>query len=340
MPWGLESGDPSDASGAPPPSEKRTVTGIGWPLNSFARLSLRASAELLKLPSTTTPLAWTARNPGCTPYSLFIASTICADTGTSSAVTETAAISVSSDARDVAICFLVMCSPLRVASAGLHQFHNRLRRIDRPPSAAMRKTRTQSQQEYGAESIERWYRSIPGYRSQSCHGSRRTPWPGLVAHQRHTCLPSACEYAVTETRMPYSPPALPMNTMRFQACGAIVSLNPAFGSPTVVCHTTSPVPASSAYSNPSSVATNTFHRPPRHPVVGTATKGGEAELRLEFPLRRASSRIQRDHRVIDARGDVHRAADHDLRQMLRVLRHPSGAIADVEPAGATCGRVT
>src|SRR6266478_2190617 len=81
-------------------------------------------------------------------------------------------------------------------------------------------------------------------------------------------------------------------------------------------------------------------RPPRHPVVGTATKGGEAELRLEFPLRRASSRIQRDHRVIEARGDVHRAADHDLRQMLRVLRHPSGAIADVEPAGATCGRVT
>jgi len=119
-----------------------------------------------------------------------------------------------------------------------------------------------------------------------------TPWPGLVAHQRHTCLPSACEYAVTETRMPYSPPALPMNTMRFQACGAIVSLNPAFGSPTVVCHTTSPVRrrARTAIRRawprilPSSTTT---------PVVGPQQKGGEAELRRNFhfavPVRASSA---------------------------------------------------
>ena len=41
----------------PVASENRTVTGIGLPLNSTARLSPAASGDALKLPSTTMPLA-------------------------------------------------------------------------------------------------------------------------------------------------------------------------------------------------------------------------------------------------------------------------------------------
>ena len=56
MPRGI-AGEPSGTFGIPLPSEKRAVTGIVLPLNSVARLSRAASAEALKLPSTTTPFA-------------------------------------------------------------------------------------------------------------------------------------------------------------------------------------------------------------------------------------------------------------------------------------------
>src|SRR5215472_2171748 len=62
------------------------------PLNSVARLSLAAPGKALKLPSTTTPLAWLARNPGCEPYTLLSASTICVVNVVSSARAAVAAI--------------------------------------------------------------------------------------------------------------------------------------------------------------------------------------------------------------------------------------------------------
>src|SRR6266567_5959916 len=81
MPCGLAALDPSGRFGTPVESENRTVTGIVLPLNSTARLSPAASGDALKLPSTTMPLAWLARNPGCVPNALFIASTLCSSTG-------------------------------------------------------------------------------------------------------------------------------------------------------------------------------------------------------------------------------------------------------------------
>ena len=36
MPWGFAAGEPSATFGIPLPSEKRTVTGMVRPLNSFA----------------------------------------------------------------------------------------------------------------------------------------------------------------------------------------------------------------------------------------------------------------------------------------------------------------
>src|SRR5882724_11060281 len=91
MPWGFAAGEPSATFGIPLPSEKRTVTGIVRPLKSGARLSRAASGDALKLPSTTTPFAWKARNPGCTPFSLFAKSTTCVETGGLSEVAEAAA---------------------------------------------------------------------------------------------------------------------------------------------------------------------------------------------------------------------------------------------------------
>ncbi len=60
MPRGM-AGEPSGTVGMPLPSEKRAVTGIDLPLNNTALLRRAASAEALKLPSTTTPFAWKAR---------------------------------------------------------------------------------------------------------------------------------------------------------------------------------------------------------------------------------------------------------------------------------------
>ena len=57
MPCGLAGSAPSGRSGIPVASEKRTVTGILLPLKRIALLSAAASAEAVKLPSTTTPLA-------------------------------------------------------------------------------------------------------------------------------------------------------------------------------------------------------------------------------------------------------------------------------------------
>ena len=54
---GLATSAPSGTVGIPVASENRTVTGIGLPLNSTARLSPAASGDALKLPSTTMPLA-------------------------------------------------------------------------------------------------------------------------------------------------------------------------------------------------------------------------------------------------------------------------------------------
>ncbi len=85
MPCGIASAEPSGTSGMPVPSEKRTVTGIVPPSNSDALLSFAASGEAVKLPSTTMPLAWLARNPGWVPNTLFMASTIWVSIGTSSA---------------------------------------------------------------------------------------------------------------------------------------------------------------------------------------------------------------------------------------------------------------
>src|SRR5579862_4868256 len=85
MPRGI-AGEPSGTVGNPAPSEKRAVTRIDLPLNSDALLSRAASDDALKLPSTTTPLAWKARYPGCTPSTLFAKSTICVGRGLLSAV--------------------------------------------------------------------------------------------------------------------------------------------------------------------------------------------------------------------------------------------------------------
>src|SRR5450631_1666841 len=85
MPRGI-AGEPSGTVGIPLPSEKRAVTGIELQLNSVERLSRAASEEALKVPSTTTPFAWNARNPGCTPSTLFAKSTICVGKGGLSAM--------------------------------------------------------------------------------------------------------------------------------------------------------------------------------------------------------------------------------------------------------------
>jgi len=228
MPWGLEVG--RSVRCVPARRHRRRNapwTGIGWPLNSFARLSLRASGGTFEATFHHHALSVDGAESRMHPIQLVHRiHDLRRYRHPRRPSLKTAAISVSSDARDVAICLLVMCSPLRVASAGLHQFHNRLRRIDRPPSAAMRRHGRNHSRSTEPSLLSDGIGRYLGNRSRSCRGSRRTPWPELVAHQRHTCLPSACEYAVTEMRMPYSPPALPMNTMRFQASGAIVSLNP------------------------------------------------------------------------------------------------------------------
>ena len=54
---GLAKGEPSDRLGIPVESEKRTVTGIGLPVNIIALLRLAAPGVALKVPSATTPLA-------------------------------------------------------------------------------------------------------------------------------------------------------------------------------------------------------------------------------------------------------------------------------------------
>jgi hypothetical protein len=54
-----------------------TVTGTGPPLNRLALLRVAASGVGVKLPSTTTPLAWLARIPGWRPQSWFMTSTVC-----------------------------------------------------------------------------------------------------------------------------------------------------------------------------------------------------------------------------------------------------------------------
>src|SRR6516225_5659374 len=80
------------------------------PLKSVARLSREASGEALKLPSTTTPFAWKARNPGCTPLRLLAKSTICVVTGGSSAVATAEASTSDTQATDFKRCLMSKCS--------------------------------------------------------------------------------------------------------------------------------------------------------------------------------------------------------------------------------------
>ena len=58
-------------------SEKRTVTGTAAPEKIPALLRVLASADGVKLPSTTTPLAWFERLPGWSPKILVMAAMVC-----------------------------------------------------------------------------------------------------------------------------------------------------------------------------------------------------------------------------------------------------------------------
>src|SRR3954471_2930856 len=66
---------PSGTDGSPPPLEKRTCARMGGPAKCGAPLRAAAEPVGVNIPEQSTPLACTARRPGCDPYVALMPST-------------------------------------------------------------------------------------------------------------------------------------------------------------------------------------------------------------------------------------------------------------------------